>query len=200
MTPRIFRTYKVKANQGYDCTVVQAARATAATPDLFKPVFITFGGVSETFIGAGLRYSNPSNLTLDEAVIVFGLSQPVSCLVNIGAGNSGYISWKPNNAFNPKMMELLHKIAIDCEDIAEHLTKNYMQMPGFFYRLSVSQGLQKMAVDDWSKQGEIQTHSLAYLQEAKTTEQLNDLVKTLHSCSEKTTLGALCKFFISYST
>ncbi|KAG6867043.1 hypothetical protein C0993_007256 [Termitomyces sp. T159_Od127] len=52
MTPRILRTYKVKANQGYDCTVVQAARATAATPDFFKPVSITSGGVSETFVGA----------------------------------------------------------------------------------------------------------------------------------------------------
>ncbi|KAG6875566.1 hypothetical protein C0993_008531, partial [Termitomyces sp. T159_Od127] len=37
MTPRIFRTYKVEANQGFNCTVVQAARATTATPDFFKP-------------------------------------------------------------------------------------------------------------------------------------------------------------------
>ncbi|KAG6887705.1 hypothetical protein C0992_011131 [Termitomyces sp. T32_za158] len=43
MTPRIFRTYQVGANQGSNCKVVQAARATTAAPDLFKPVSIIFG-------------------------------------------------------------------------------------------------------------------------------------------------------------
>ncbi|KAG6890471.1 hypothetical protein C0992_001328 [Termitomyces sp. T32_za158] len=75
MTPRIFRTYEVKANQGYNSTVVQAARATTATPDFFKPVSITSGGLLETFVGASFGYSNPTDLVLKEAVVVFGPSQ-----------------------------------------------------------------------------------------------------------------------------
>ncbi|KAG6882667.1 hypothetical protein C0993_009649, partial [Termitomyces sp. T159_Od127] len=191
MTPQVFRSYQVKATQGYNCTVVQAARATTATPNLFKPVAIVSGGVKETFIGADLGYSNPTNLALEEAVMAFGLSQPVACLVNIGAGNSGHISWKPNNAFSSTMMKLLHQIATNCETQAEIFTKHYIQTPGLFYRLSVHQGLQKMAVDDLNKQGEIKTHSLAYLQEAKTKEQLNNLANSLSSCIEITTLEAL---------
>ncbi|KAG6859395.1 hypothetical protein C0995_009014 [Termitomyces sp. Mi166 len=99
MTPRVFRTYQVKANQGYDCTVVQAARATTAAPKLFKPVSITSGGVSETFVSAGLGYSNPTSFVLKEAVMVFGHSQSVACLVSIGAGHPGHISWQPIKLF-----------------------------------------------------------------------------------------------------
>ncbi|KAG6876215.1 hypothetical protein C0992_000471 [Termitomyces sp. T32_za158] len=179
MTPQIFRTYEVSANQGYDCTVIQAARATTATPDVFKPVSISSIAVSEFFVGASLRYSNPTNLALEEAEITLGLSQPVACLVNIGAGNPGHISWKLNNVVGSQLVKLLHQIATDCEDLAEYIAKSYLQTPGLFYRLSVNQGLQKMAVDDWNKQGEIQTHTLAYLKEAKTTDQLNILADTL---------------------
>ncbi|KAG6867037.1 hypothetical protein C0993_007350, partial [Termitomyces sp. T159_Od127] len=191
MTPRIFRTYQVNADQGYNCTVVQAARATTAAPDLFKPMAISSGGVTETFIGANLQYSNPINLALEEAVKAFDLSQPVACLVNIGPGNSGHISWKPNNVFGRTMMKFLHKIATDHEAQAEAFVKQYIKTPGFFYRLSVHQGLQKMAVDDWNRQGEIKTHSMAYLQEAETVKQLNNLANTLNNCPQKTTLQAL---------
>ncbi|KAG6877306.1 hypothetical protein C0993_008687 [Termitomyces sp. T159_Od127] len=191
MTPRIFRTYQGNADQGYHCTVVQAARATTAAPNLFKPMAIISGGLTETFIGASLQYSNITNLALDEAVAVFDLSQPVACLVNIGPGNSGHISWNPNNVFGQTMMQLLHDIATNCEAQAEAFAKQYIKTPGFFYRLSVHQGLQKMAVDDWNRQGEIKTHSLAYLQEAETAKQLNDIANTLNSCPQKTTLQAL---------
>ncbi|KAG6883808.1 hypothetical protein C0993_003612 [Termitomyces sp. T159_Od127] len=78
MTPQIFRTYQVRANYGYDCTIVQAARATTATADLFKPVSIKFGGVTETFVGAGLGYGNPTRLVLEEAEAIFGPSQSVA--------------------------------------------------------------------------------------------------------------------------
>ncbi|KAG6898959.1 hypothetical protein C0993_002268 [Termitomyces sp. T159_Od127] len=80
ITPRIFRTYQVNANQSYNCTIMQAVRATTATPGLFKPVSITSGGIPETFIGAGVRYGNPTKLALDEAFTVFGPFQPVACL------------------------------------------------------------------------------------------------------------------------
>ncbi|KAG6895183.1 hypothetical protein C0992_002722 [Termitomyces sp. T32_za158] len=187
MTPRVFRTYEVTANQGYDCTVVQAARATTATPDLFNPVSIISGGISETFVGAGLGHSNPTSLVLKEAVMVFGLSQPVACFVSIGAGHFGHIAWEPNNVFG----QLLHQIATNCEALAESFVESYNHIPNLFYRLNVDQGLQKMALDDWSKQGEIQTHSLAYLQKATVTQELNMLTNTLHTCPQTTTLELL---------
>ncbi|KAG6883910.1 hypothetical protein C0993_002892 [Termitomyces sp. T159_Od127] len=187
MTPRIFRTYQVNANQGYNCTVVEAARATTAAPRLFKPVSISSGGVSETFVGASLGYSNPTNLVLKEAVAVFGLSQPVACFVNIGAGHPGHVSWEHNNALG----QLLHQLATNCEAQAEDFMENYLQIPGLFYRLSVDQGLQKIAIDDWNKLGEIKTHSLAYLQKVKIAQELDSLTNTLQNCSQTTSLEAL---------
>ncbi|KAG6899013.1 hypothetical protein C0995_007390 [Termitomyces sp. Mi166 len=189
MTSQIFRTYKVKANQGYDCTVVQAARATTAAPELFKPVSITSSGLSETFVGAGLGHSNPTSLVLEEAVMVFGLSQTVACLVNIGAGHPGHVSWNSSKFFRQKLVDLLNQIATNCETLIEN--QCCTRMPGVFYRLNVDQGLQKMGLDDWNRQGKIQTHSLAYLQKFKVAQELNSLVNTLHDCPQKATLGML---------
>ncbi|KAG6884962.1 hypothetical protein C0993_007003 [Termitomyces sp. T159_Od127] len=191
LTPRIFRTYQVEANQGYDCTVVQAACATTAVPNLFKPVSITSGGISETFVGASFGYSNPTKFVLEEAGLAFGLSQPVACLVSIGAGSFDPISWEPDNAFGQRMVQLLHKIATDCEASAENFAKSYMQISGFFYRFSVQQGLQKIAVDDWNKDGDIKSHSFAYLQNIKVGQELESLINTLHTCPQRTTFEVL---------
>ncbi|KAG6878963.1 hypothetical protein C0992_006257 [Termitomyces sp. T32_za158] len=173
MTPRIFRTYEVKANQGYNCLVVEAARATTATPDLFKPVSISSGRVSESFVGAGLGFGNPINFLLEEAAMVFGFSQAVACLVSIGAGHPGHVAWESSNLFGPKIVELLYKLTTNCEDLAKSFGKFYMQMPGLFYRLNVDQGLQRMALDDWNKQGDIKAHTLAYIQDNKVGNELN---------------------------
>ncbi|KAG6894445.1 hypothetical protein C0992_006056, partial [Termitomyces sp. T32_za158] len=191
MTPRIFRTYQVGANQGSNCTVVQAARATTAAPDLFKPVSIISGGLSETFVGARLGCSNPTHLVLNEAIKVFDLSQSVACFINIGAGHPGPVSWEPTKVFDKKMIELLYQIFTDCEVEAENFVKDYMQIPGLFYRLSVDQGLQKMPLDDWNKQGEIQTHSKAYLEKAKVTDEVDSLVTILYNQLQKATLQDL---------
>ncbi|KNZ82011.1 Nephrocystin-3, partial [Termitomyces sp. J132] len=190
MTPRIFRTYQVRANPGYNCTVVQAARATTATPELFKPVVITAQGVSETFIGARLGYSNPTSVVLDEAKLVFGLSQQVVCLVSIGAGHPGPVSWNPTKQFNKRLVNLLFQISANYEAPAEELVKRYLHLPGVFYRLSVEQGLQAI-VDDYNQLGVIKAHSLDYLKKAEVSQKVDDLVYALHDCSPKVTLGVL---------
>ncbi|KAG6826181.1 hypothetical protein H0H92_000816 [Tricholoma furcatifolium] len=80
MTPRIFRSYGVKANEDYNCTLIEAARATTATPQFFKPVIIGSEYLSETFIGASFGHHNPTSHVLKEAELVFGTSSTVACL------------------------------------------------------------------------------------------------------------------------
>ncbi|KAG6884316.1 hypothetical protein C0992_006517, partial [Termitomyces sp. T32_za158] len=92
LTPRLFRSYTLGANQGYNCTIVEAARATTANPGFFKPVLITEGGIQEAFIGGNLGFNNPSKLVLEEAESVFGHSTQVACFVSIGAGQLGPLS------------------------------------------------------------------------------------------------------------
>ncbi|KAG6826367.1 hypothetical protein H0H92_016129 [Tricholoma furcatifolium] len=84
---RIFRSYEVKANQGYNCTVIDAARATTATPGLFKAVLIAAGSVGEKFIGVQLGF-NPIKLVLDEAELAFGGFASVACLMPLDDWNS----------------------------------------------------------------------------------------------------------------
>ncbi|KAG5736026.1 Nephrocystin-3 [Termitomyces sp. T112] len=141
MTPRIFRSYLVKANQGYNCTVVEAARATTASPQFFKSVSIGAGGLNEKFIGAHLGYNNPMNFVLEEAELVFGASQPVACIVSIGAGHPGHISWKSSKLFTSMLMKVLMDISTSCEASVESFVKQYKNLPGIFYRLNVDQGL-----------------------------------------------------------
>ncbi|KAG6810452.1 hypothetical protein H0H92_011801 [Tricholoma furcatifolium] len=66
-SPRIFRSYKVTANQDYNCSVVEAACATSTAPQFFKPMIIGDGKISEEFIGASLGHSNPTIHVLQEA-------------------------------------------------------------------------------------------------------------------------------------
>ncbi|KAG6859495.1 hypothetical protein C0995_007903, partial [Termitomyces sp. Mi166 len=190
MTPRIFRTYEVMANQGDDCTVVQAARATTAIPEFFKHVVITSGGLSENFVGASLGYNNPTNFVIEEAEMVFGQSQQVACLVSIGAGHPGPVSWEPTKLFSQRMVNLLLKISTNSEHHVEELTRRYSDIPSLFYRLSVDQGLQGIT-DDWNRMGDIKAHSLSYLKKVEVSKNVGTLVDAMHSCVQKVTLGVL---------
>ncbi|KAG6881699.1 hypothetical protein C0995_001020 [Termitomyces sp. Mi166 len=191
MAPRMFRSYEVKANQGYNCTVVEAARVTTANPEFFKPVSIKSEGLTEEFIGASLGYNNPTSFVLEEAKLVFGASQPLACNVSIGAGHPGHISWKPTGFFTQSLLKVLSNISISCEAPVEDFVKRCQNLSGTFYRLNVDQGLQKMALDDWNRLGEIRTHSMNYLQKAEITQKVDSLVETLHNRPQKITLGAL---------
>ncbi|KAG6871401.1 hypothetical protein C0995_005005 [Termitomyces sp. Mi166 len=178
--PSCKRTYEVRASQGYNCTVVEAACATTATPGFFKAISISSGGLSENFIGASLGYNNPTSLVLHEAELVFGAAQPVACIVSIGAGHSGHISWKPTKTFTQNLVKILLDISTNCEAPIEDLLK-----------LNVEQGLQKMALDDWNRLGEIKAHTVSYLQKAEIIQKVDSLVETLHNGPQKVTLGIL---------
>ena len=65
--PVLFRTYQSREIHP-DCKIWEAARATSATPTLFKRIEI--GG--QPFIDGGLGHNNPSRLLLDEAKGLFG--------------------------------------------------------------------------------------------------------------------------------
>ncbi|KNZ71999.1 Nephrocystin-3, partial [Termitomyces sp. J132] len=188
MTPRHFRSYEVRANQGYNCTVVEAARATTASPGFFKAVSIGSGWMDEEFIGAHLGHNNPTRFVLEEAELVFGASQPVACIVSIGAGHPGCVSWVSTNSFTSEFMKVLFDISTSCETSVETLVKQYKNVPGIFYRLNVDQGLQKMALDDWNKLGEIKSHSVSYLHKAEITQKVDSIVECLHKSPQKITL------------
>ncbi|KAG6809485.1 hypothetical protein H0H92_016064 [Tricholoma furcatifolium] len=124
---RKFRSYEVKANQEHNCTIVQAARATTATPQFFKPVAI--GKISEKFVGASFGHINPATCVLEEAQLVFGSSYPVACLLSIGAGHSDINEWQAPKSLK-EIVNTLQTISANFEGSVEELLKRYKDFPG----------------------------------------------------------------------
>src|SRR5438445_10617722 len=81
--PVLFRTYTVSKNPSYNCTIVEGARATCATPKIFKSIDIGPDYLRSTYIGGEWRSNNPTQSLLSEASVLFP-SQRISCLLSIG--------------------------------------------------------------------------------------------------------------------
>ncbi|KAG6879103.1 hypothetical protein C0992_005186, partial [Termitomyces sp. T32_za158] len=163
---------------------VVKARATTANPGFFEPVLITDGGIQEAFIGGNLGFNNPSKLVLEETESVFGHSAQVACLVSIGAGQLGPLSLQHSD-----MLNIVRKIATDTEKAAEELMSQYKHIPDVFFRLNVEQGLQNLALDDWTKLAEIKTHTHSYLLQTTKANHVNNIVQALHTSPSKISVG-----------
>ncbi|KAK0234828.1 acyl transferase/acyl hydrolase/lysophospholipase [Armillaria nabsnona] len=74
-SPQRFRTYQGLPNQGPDCKIWEAARATTAAPTFFKAIKIAgFVGFGPDYVDAGLGFNNPTKEVRDEAKELFGAS------------------------------------------------------------------------------------------------------------------------------
>ncbi len=73
-SPQRFRTYQGLPNQGPDCKIWEAARATTAAPT-FKAIKIAGpGGFGPDYVDAGLGFNNLTKEVKDEAKELFGAS------------------------------------------------------------------------------------------------------------------------------
>ncbi len=74
-SPQRFRTYQGLPNQGPDCKIWEAARATTAAPTFFKAIKIAGpGGFGPDYVDAGLGFNNATKEVRDEAKELFGAS------------------------------------------------------------------------------------------------------------------------------
>ena len=182
-SPRLFRTYRTPKYQTYNCTIVEAARATSAAPTFFKRVYIGEEGLKEEFIDAGLGCNNPTSQLIQEAQSMFP-SSTIACIVSIGTGQPGIISLKSPDAFQKflplDVIKVLRGIATDCENAATEHKKRYADVPDFYYRFNVEQGLQGVSLAEWDRLGEVRTHTEHYIQNGDSVDQrMDSLVKVL---------------------
>ncbi|PBK83353.1 FabD/lysophospholipase-like protein [Armillaria gallica] len=122
-SPQRFQTYGGLPNQGPDCKIWEAGRATTATATIFKTIMIVgLGGISSSYIDAGLGHNNPSKEVREEVMQLFGSDCPVGVFLSIGTGHPG-----PNGFQQPKgmekilsvkLMETVTNIAADCESVS----------------------------------------------------------------------------------
>lgn len=187
--PRLFRSYVVRENASTNCKIWEAARATTAAPTFFKRMTIMDdGGAQEDFLDGGLRFNNPAQLVLSEAMTIFGGASKLGCLVSIGTGHPGTIGLSQPDAFQKvlptEMVGVLKRIATNCEQIAHELAGRFQKSPHRYFRYSVSHGVGTISLEEWKKMNEIQVHTKAYMEEVEVSNSINKVVETLCQASE----------------
>ena len=176
--PRLFRTYPnpINFSTGEDCAIWQAARATMASPTLFKSVKIQMlGGIVEEFVDAGYKCNNPSVIVLGEAADVFGANSFIGLFLSIGAGHPGPIKLPRSDRFQEELLKVLTDVSEDCEHIADELKKRFSYIPHIYTRFNVPHGL---GLDNL-EEGRIVTHVKTYLTDIVVSQQIDQVVESL---------------------
>ncbi|KAG6884378.1 hypothetical protein C0992_006445 [Termitomyces sp. T32_za158] len=187
--PRLFRSYVVRESQEYDATIWEVARATTAAPGFFKSIYIGTEP-KEEFIDSGLKCNNPTKEVFMEAQKVFGTKRPISCILSIGTGHPNAISLRePSMLQRSDLMDALLGIAQDCEKVSNEFEEEYgksykrgsRKVKKAYFRLNVQQGLQNVSLTEWTKMGEVKTHTLSYLEDAAVSAEVDRVIDVLET-------------------
>ncbi|KAH0580640.1 hypothetical protein H2248_002126 [Termitomyces sp. 'cryptogamus'] len=184
--PRLFRSYPrrslIYSDPKSSPTIWEAARATTASPLLFKPIAIGTPP-KEEYINGGLECNNPTFHVFREAESTHEFDRPVSCVVSVGAGNPRTTIGvgrpdKFQGGLSVDLLRALEATSVDCENVAEKFARthgdgnklrNKNQNEGetkTYFRFSVRQGLQDVSLAEWTKIGDVKTHTMQYLRGA----------------------------------
>jgi len=181
--PSLFRTWIPAANRTYNCTIVEAARATSAAPTFFKS--IEFGEpIKQRYLDGGLGCNNPVKQVIDEARSLYP-NRPISCVISLGTGAANVIGMERPDAFQNllpmNLIAVLKGIATDCENISEQIARDLSAQAILYVRLNVDQGLQGVSLAEWEKLSAVQLHTLQYLQKYEVGQKVDHLVRVLKS-------------------
>ncbi|KAH7345085.1 hypothetical protein B0J17DRAFT_27931 [Rhizoctonia solani] len=180
--PTMFRSYKVSANRGPDCTILDALYATMADPHLFKDIEIGEGALRQSFIGGDLGCSNPMAHVLAEVKRVYP-GRYVSCILSIGAGHVRTISIPdyslPEQLFRTQDLVAMKSVATDSERVAEEMAIRFGETRGIYFRFNVDQLAQDTEVGDWERWKDAVAHTKTYLVKADTGRRMDELAQAL---------------------
>ncbi|RDW62196.1 hypothetical protein BP6252_11629 [Coleophoma cylindrospora] len=177
--PRLFRTYKVRENASFNCTIWEACRATSAAPAYFAPIKIGHEGEQETFVDGGLGYNNPIEQVLEEARRVFP-RRKVACVVSIGTGVARVIEFPNSPKTSPiKLINALKEMATESDTTAEKVHKRFQNVKDTYFRFSVDRGLQGVGLEEWKELPKVRTYTTDYLVGQKLSEQVDQVVQAL---------------------
>ncbi|KAJ7438593.1 hypothetical protein FB451DRAFT_1447901 [Mycena latifolia] len=192
--PQLFRSYNTPEEPAFNCKIWEAARATSATPRLFKPMEIGRGGVRPKYIGGGVWNNNPTSLVVAEAEKMYP-SQPVVLVVSIGSGHPDTIQI-PRSPTLTAFAKTLKSIATDCERIHEDNARRFRSSPNTYFRLNVLQGLQGFEQQHWGRSGEVSAHTHVYLgmedTKSKLTSAVNVILNPVVPMSDSPTYLKVC--------
>ncbi|KAF2834882.1 FabD/lysophospholipase-like protein [Patellaria atrata CBS 101060] len=196
--PRRFRTYPVRTLASVNCKIWEAARATTAAPTFFKRIAIGEEDQAlEEFVDGGLKCNNPANQVLDEARDVYGNDRLVRCLISIGTGHPGTIGLSKPDTFQKflptKLIDVLKKIATDCEKTANDISVRFRDVENFYFRFNVVHGAEGISLEEWEKLGILTEHTKAYMSRVSVSKDIDKIVHILcHPENTGITLRTIC--------
>jgi len=182
--PALFRSWVPCSNQTYNCSIVQAARATTAAPTFFKA--IEFGyPTAQQYLDGGLRCNNPVASVVDEARSLYP-DRDISCVLSLGTGTTRVIGLEHPDAFQnmlpTNLIGVLRGIATDCDEQSEAMAKqlNQRDKPNSYFRLNVNEGLRNVSLAEWSRMNEVETHTVQYLRKNEVGRKVDHVVELLN--------------------
>lgn len=180
--PTCIRTYRVAAHQGPDCTIVEAVRATTATPGMFKQAWIEENHVKQAYVGGGLGCNNPAAQALAELEIAFS-GRPLSTFLSVGSGQlrSAHMPARSRllSLFPSDLYEVVQTIATDCERTNQELSGRFSLTENVYFRFNTEQGMQDIDQSDPARLSEVQAHTRSYLQEASVSSRIQNAAKAI---------------------
>ncbi|KAJ7667317.1 acyl transferase/acyl hydrolase/lysophospholipase [Mycena rosella] len=177
--PELFRSYNTPEEPASDCMIWEAARATTAMPDLFKPVEINLSGRKQRYSGGCLGHNNPTSLVLAEARTLYS-SNALVLVASIGNGHPETIQI-PKSRSPGDLAQAMSQIVWDCEKTHEDIAYRFQGLPNTYFRFNVQQGMQELKLRAWEKSSKVSAHTRAYVKTQDVKDKLSEAVKVILS-------------------
>jgi hypothetical protein len=180
----LIRSYRTRGALSPSCTILQAACACVASPDIFDPVTIGVGHKRAVLIDAIAGCANPTKELLREAQNAFGEDAEVASIVSIGAGRKD-VRVVFEDGREVGISDGLRRGIAMCERVHEELQSRFKKAV-IYHRFNVEQemGIQPEIV---------LARVSAYLGETMTSVRVDSAVDSIHRRSTGVKLRDISK-------
>lgn len=162
---RSYSSYTVE--DAPNATMWEAARATTATPGIFKRIRVKTLAGHDELIDGSLGSKNPARILLTEAAAAFGPDRAVSCIMSIGSGPQKVIGLGSQSFLQrlipTQLVSAVNNMAYDAEQTARDLEYKFKGFDDLYFRFNTQSGLDKIDSDKWKRMGDIKSLTLGYL-------------------------------------
>jgi hypothetical protein len=171
---QFIRSYRSRGQRAPDCTILQAACATIASPDRYAPVKIGAGHNEIAYFDASPGYANPAVQLLKEAEHQFGKDAEVATIISIGSGKPEIKVTSPTSD-SLHLSDIIKRLSVDTERVHEEMQERLKEL-AIYFRFNAERG-----VGLESNASLVQNYTQAYLEESAVSQKLDEAVKNIHS-------------------
>ncbi|PVF93958.1 TPR-like protein [Serendipita vermifera] len=187
---QFIRSYAIRGMMTPHCTILQAACATVASPDVYEPLILSDEDEEVTYIDAMAGYANPTNEMLKEAERLFGKNDIAATVISIGAGKLEQHQQRQGSAIT-QLRDIRSRATLDTERVHNDLQNRFQDL-GIYYRFNVENVLPVQG--SIGRTTRIQT--MVYLEEAATSQRMDQAINSMQERKESQVLKELSMGFL----